>query len=155
MKTYCVAIICLMGISVGCTGVEDEVSVPQPVVATETVASPSTDDAGSVAMIESITDKVRRSGDNIIDVDFRGLQIDDTALQSLMGLPKLRAVRLAGTSITDEGLKTIGMIESLEDLDLRNCAVSDTGLAHLTSLKKLKALRLSGDSGDCTVSDDG
>jgi hypothetical protein len=61
----------------------------------------------------------------------------------------------AGTAVTDEAMKTIGKIGSLEDLDLRDCGITDDGLAELSDLKKLKALRLSGKSGACSVSDDG
>ena len=110
----------------------------------------------AVLAIESLNGKIRRDGAGaIIDVDLRGLDISDTDLASLPELPRLRAVRLAGTAVTDDGMKTIGKVSSLEDLDLRDCGISDDGLSHLTGLSRLKALRLSGKSGDCTVSDDG
>ena len=116
----------------------------------------SQDPQDAVAEIEAVTGKIRRdSSGAIIDVDFRGLTIDDSQLASLVRFPRLRAVRLGGTAVTDEGMKTIGQIASLEDLDLRDCAISDDGLAHLVSLGRLKALRLSGKSGVCSVSDDG
>ena len=110
----------------------------------------------AVLAIESLNGKIRRDGAGaIIDVDLRGLDISDTDLASLPELPRLRAVRLAGTAVTDDGMKTIGKVSSLEDLDLRDCGISDDGLSHLTGLSRLKALRLSGKSGDCSVSDDG
>ena len=113
------------------------------------------DDAEAVAAIEQLTDKIRKEDDQIIEVDFRGKTIDDSATESLPKLPRLRSVLLAGTAITDAALPAIGEISTLENLDLRDCAISDAGLAHLTSLSRLKALRLSGKSGDCSVSDDG
>ncbi len=148
---------CLLGMTIllltGCDrGSKDPSDAASNVVPPpEPVAVIPADDPESVAAIEAITDKIRRNGDNIIDVDYRDLQIDDSALTPLSGLPRLRALRLAKTPIGDEGLKTIGQLASLEDLDLRNCPITDDGLASLAPLSKLKALRLSGETGDCGV----
>ena len=120
------------------------------------VGSTPADPKEAVAAIEAVTKKVRRdSAGFIIDVDFRDLVISDSDLIPLTELKRLRAVRLGGTAVTDEALKTIGQLSNLEDLDLRECGISDDGLAALSQLNKLKALRLSGKSGACSVSDDG
>ena len=114
------------------------------------------DDAASVSTIEALADKFRRDGnENLIEVDFRGATIDDSNLSALKMLPKIRSVLLSGTDVTDEGMKVLGTISTLENLDLRDCAISDDGLASLSSLGKIKAIKLSGKSGGCTVSDDG
>ena len=116
----------------------------------------SADPESAVAAIEAVTTKVRRdSSGSIIDVDFRGLDVTDGDLVPLVELPRLRAVRLGGTAVTDAAMTTIGQIVGLEDLDLRDCGITDDGLAELSGLKRLKALRLSGKSGACSVSDDG
>lgn len=90
------------------------------------------DDAEAVAVVEALTEKLRRNaGGAITHVDLRG------------------------TDASDETLVAVGKLASLEQLDLRECGISDAGLEHLTALTKLKALRLSGKEGDCSVSDDG
>ncbi|MGB0762108.1 MAG: hypothetical protein ACPGPS_21345, partial [Rubripirellula sp.] len=109
----------------------DVASIAEPVVS---------DPVEAVNAIEAVTKKIRRDSNGaIIDVDFRGLEIKDSDLLALVELPKLRAVRLGGTAVTDEGLGTVGQISSLEDLDLRDCGISDDGLAKLAGLDKLKA----------------
>ena len=148
-------------IAVGCTREPVDVAAVDPAsqgaVGGAAIAEATPVDPGdAVLAIEAVTDKVRRdAAGNIIDVDFRGLDISDEELLPLIQLPRLRAVRLGGTAVTDEVMKTIAGIASLEDLDLRDCGISDDGLAHLVGLKRLKALRLSGKSGACSVSDDG
>lgn len=95
----------------------------------------SADPEAAVAAIEAVTKNVRRdSAGSIIDVDFRGLDISDSDLEPLVELPRLRAVRLGGTAVTDAAMKTIGKIGSLEDLDLRDCGITDDGLAELSEL---------------------
>ena len=123
--------------------------------ASKQTATTATDEPDAVTTIEAITDKIRRDGSSIIEVDFRGKNVTDASLEPLTKLPRLRSVLLLGTDITDDGLKSLGKIPELQNLDLRECAVSNDGLAHLTSLKKLKALKLSGKNGKCSVDDDG
>ncbi|MDB4477381.1 hypothetical protein N9018_04155 [Rhodopirellula sp.] len=137
-------IACLL-LSVGCNTERSDVPLtvnPQtPAVGgTSTVVKIPGDPEEAVLAIEAVADKVRRDSTGaIIDVDFRGKDIVDHDLLPLIEFQHLRAVRLGGTAVTDEGLMTVGQIASLEDLDLRDCAVSDDGLAHLINLNKLKA----------------
>lgn len=153
-------VVCLV-FAVGCNREPRDVVAVNPRAGDATTAKVvaevvPADPEDAVLAIEAVTDKLRRDASgNIVDVDFRGLEISDMDLIPLVQLPRLRAVRLGGTAVTDDGMKTIAGIASLEDLDLRDCGISDDGLAHLVGLNKLKALRLSGKSGACSVSDDG
>lgn len=68
----------------------------------------------------------------------------DDVLAKLTRLSGLRVLLLQGTQATDEGLKHIGRISSLEELfiwDAEN--VSDAGVAYLEKLKNLKNIHLS------------
>lgn len=104
-----------------------------PATISQTPAKPiPADDAEAVAVVEAVTDQIRRGGQGeIIGLDFRD------------------------TEVTDETLVAVGKLSQLQQLDLRDGSISDAGLAHLTELKQLKALRLSGKSGDTNVTDDG
>ncbi|MFK7779425.1 MAG: hypothetical protein QM501_15075 [Gimesia sp.] len=82
----------------------------------------------------------------VIEVDFRNANIDDSALQGIEGLSRLRSLLLNKTKITDAALEPVGKIQTLENLDLRDCSLNNKALSHLTGLSKLKALRLSGNS---------
>jgi len=114
------------------------------------------DDSVAVTAIEAVTEKFRRDRNgSIIEVDFRGTEVDNSDLEPLAKLPRLRSVLLLGTAITDDGLPSLAQIATLENLDLRDCKVSNAGLAHLAPLSKLKALKLSGKNGSCSVDDDG
>ena len=72
------------------------------------------DDAEAVSAVLDRTDKIRRDNDRIIEVDYRGTTIDDSALALLGKLPRLRSVVLAGTAVTDDALKSLGQIATLE-----------------------------------------
>ncbi|MFG0256097.1 MAG: hypothetical protein ACF787_13545, partial [Rhodopirellula sp. JB053] len=76
----------------------------------EKVAAPlPTDPSDAVAAIEAVTTKMRRDGNGlIIEVDFRGTEVTDAALEPLSQLPRLRSVLLGGTTISDDSLKPIG-----------------------------------------------
>jgi len=51
---------------------------------------------------------------------------------------------LAGTKISDDGLKTVKALPDLERLDLSGDDVTDEGLKHLKGLKKIRELNLAG-----------
>ena len=114
------------------------------------------DERQSVAALEQSATQLKRNGrGNVIEVSFRGAQISDADLAPLTGLPELRSVLLNETAISNQGLKTLGQLASVQNLDLRGCPVGNDGLAHLVGLKKLRALRLSGQNNMTTVDDDG
>ena len=68
--------------------------------------------------------------------------LTDACLPPLVGLPRLRALSLAGNRITDKGMVQIGRMRGLEDLDLSATDITDNGLVHLQSLKNLKTLNV-------------
>jgi len=65
--------------------------------------------------------------------------------------PRLKTLRLTGTSVGDAELVAVGRIVSLRDLHLNETSVSDAGLERLRPLKKLQILWLDG----TRVSDEG
>lgn len=62
-------------------------------------------------------------------------------------LPKwaqeITSLHLAGTGVTDKGLKQLAELNNLATLDLQDTKVTDAGLKQLASLKKLTSLGLS------------
>ena len=44
--------------------------------------------------------------------------------------------------LTDEGLKNVGKLKSLQSLDLSDNSITDTGLSHLAALSKLSVIEL-------------
>ncbi len=82
--------------------------------------------------------------------DLRELVLDDTpvtdgALKELARQRKdWRALSLAGTKITDEGLKSLRGQKELQLLDLAGNQITDSGIMQLAGAKKLKWLWLAG-----------
>ena len=114
------------------------------------------DEAESLKSLKATGAKMQIDDDGfVVEVDFRGTQIDDAGLGSLAGLRQLTSVTLAETGITDEGLKILGRIATLKQLDLRHCAISNAGIAELSGLHDLEDLRLLGTNGATTVDDQG
>ncbi|MGZ0172538.1 MAG: leucine-rich repeat domain-containing protein [Planctomycetales bacterium] len=118
--------------------------------------TPEPDDEKSIAGLGEVGAKLKKDGDGlVIEVDFKGLTISDSALEQLAGLRRLRSVLLNETGVTDAGMATLGKIPTLQNVDLRGCTISNAGLEPLAALSELKALRLSGESGATSVDDDG
>jgi hypothetical protein len=123
---------------------------------TAPTAAPEPDDAGSVSALEEAGAKLKKDGDGlVIEVDFRGTTVGDSALEHLAGLRRVRSVLLNETGVTDAGMATVGKVATLQNVDLRGCTISNAGLEPLAALSELKALRLSGESGTTSVDDDG
>ncbi len=74
----------------------------------------------------------------IVSVDLSGTAVNDSQLQVLRNLTRLRELKLGVTGITDAGLKSLGAVRSLEVLSLWGTPVSNAGLASLYELKGLK-----------------
>ena len=138
----------------GCNGDDPDPTAVTPTAETKPAAEP--DDPAAVEALEAAATELKRYGDGFVkEVNFRGATIDDSVLEHLTGLKKLRYLLLNDTAITDDGLVAIGKIATLHNLDLRGCAVGNAGMGHLTGLTELRALRLSGKDGDTTVDNDG
>jgi len=138
----------LVAVLAGCGGTTTETKVV-------TTASQSDVVADVTALTKCGATLKTDDSDAIVEVDFRGTKIDGDMLRHLVGLPKLRSVRLNDTGMKDAGLQHLGAVTTLQNVDLRGCAISNDGLAWLKPLKNLKALRLSGRDGKTTVNDAG
>lgn len=114
------------------------------------------DDPKSIETLTATATELKKDGDGFVtEVSFRGATIDDSALEPLAGLRRVRSVLLNDTAVTDAGMAALGKVATLQNIDLRGCATSNAGLASLTALKDLKALRLSDPDGKSTVDDAG
>lgn len=110
----------------------------------EQVNTAPQDDAAAVKALQGLAKELKRDGNgNVVEVNFRETEIDDSALEHLAGLPRLRSVLLNKMAVTDAGLAMLGKIETLENIDLRGCATTNEGVSHLAGLPKLRGLKLS------------
>src|SRR6185295_14947772 len=81
---------------------------------------------------------------NLLSVNFSlaGSKIDDAALESLKGVSEqLVWLNLAGTSVTDGGLKVLAGLKNLRRLHLEKTGVGDEGLASVKGLANLGGLK--------------
>ena len=70
-------------------------------------------------------------------------KVGDEQISDLKSIPEVIWLNLAGTEISDDGLKSLdGM--PLEKLHLEKTKIGDAGLAHLKSFKDLEYLNLYG-----------
>jgi YHS domain-containing protein len=84
---------------------------------------------------------------NLLSVNFSlaGAKIDDAALESLKGVTEqLVWLNLAGTSVTDGGLKALAGLKNLRRLHLEKTGVGDEGLASVKGLSELQYVNLYG-----------
>ena len=71
--------------------------------------------------------------------------ISDRAMESLIKLPRLRAVRLVGGNITDRGVATLLKAPKLYELDVRNCRnVTKAGLEQIAAKGTVRVLKIGG-----------
>lgn len=89
-------------------------------------------------------DEDEDDGGHIFEVTLENKPVDDAFLKLLGSFPKLQSLNLPNTRLTDQGLRNVATLSTLEDLDLSgNPGVTDAGLEHLTALPKLELLFLS------------
>lgn len=83
---------------------------------------------------------------NYLSVSFFSANtVNNEVLQLLESLsPQLVWLKLNHTSIDDDGMKTIGKLQTLTRLNLANTSITDAGLSSLQSLSKLQYLNLTG-----------
>lgn len=72
----------------------------------------------------------------------------DAWIERLRGLADVEYLELASTVVTNEGMKTVGTLQSLQRLSVTLTEVDGAGIAHLSGLTNLK--RLSVASSKCT-----
>jgi len=75
-------------------------------------------------------------------ISLAGTQVTDAGLRHLKPLPHLRELSLNSTSVTDAGLAQLTGLVRLERLWLDYTGVTDEGLRHVHSLTSLKELSL-------------
>ena len=69
--------------------------------------------------------------------------LTDAAMAEIARMPSLRILHVSRDQLTDEGLRSLGKLTSLEGLDLYgNPGITDEGLSALRSLHSLRHLRL-------------
>jgi len=79
------------------------------------------------------------------------LKPSDARLMNLIGLPKLRALLLPYSDVTDRGLQFLEGLPHLAILKINSSQMTDAGLAHLRTLTNLSDL----DLGDTKITDTG
>ncbi len=71
--------------------------------------------------------------------------ISDRAMELLVKLPKLRAVRLVGGNITDQGVATLLRAPTLYELDIRNCRkVTKSSIEQIAAKGTVRVLKIGG-----------
>ena len=75
-------------------------------------------------------------------LNLAGTKMSDAGLKSLGGMKNLTRLHLEKTTITDAGLANLAGLENLEYLNLYNTKVSNAGLDQLAKMKNLKKVYL-------------
>lgn len=81
-----------------------------------------------------------RHGGIIRPID--GPLIDDEALKCVLGLPRLKSLDLAFSSVGDAGIKHVAHLQELEELRLEGSDVSDLSVPILSQMRGLKRLNV-------------
>ena len=84
---------------------------------------------------------------HVVSVNFSmaGAKVTDAALEDLRPLAEqLVWLNLAGTAVTDAGLKTLAGFKNLQRLHLERTAISDEGLGAVAAFAELRYLNLYG-----------
>ncbi len=75
--------------------------------------------------------------------------ITDKAMESLVKIPTLKAVRLIGGNVTDNGVATLLKMPAISELDVRNCrGVTKAGVENIVQNKTIRVLKLGGSTVD-------
>jgi len=79
------------------------------------------------------------------------IPVSDASIDVLVSMPRLRLESLVCVKISDDGLRQVARLRTLESLVVRSSQVTDDGLTHLRRLKRLKSIELR----DCAATDAG
>jgi hypothetical protein len=86
-----------------------------------------------------------QSKPDAVVVQMANSDVDDSTLKYLAGMAKLRELDLNGSKVSDDGLRSIETLPSLETLRLRDTPVTDLGFKRsLCPMARLKQLDLRG-----------
>lgn len=86
--------------------------------------------------------KLTPLGTNLRWLDLAGTKISDAGLKGITSMPNLTRLHLERTGITDTGLSEVARLNNLEYLNLYGTSISDAGLEALQKLPKLKQVYL-------------
>ena len=86
--------------------------------------------------------KLAPLGTNLRWLDLAGTKISDSGLKQLASMPNLTRLHLERTGITDAGLVEVAQLRNLEYLNLYGTSITDAGLQALVKLPKLKQIYL-------------
>jgi hypothetical protein len=78
----------------------------------------------------------------VIRLALNGIEIDNTILEEVTQVTRLRNLSLGNSTITEDGLARIAGLQSLESLGLSRTNISDRGLEDLENLRNLRHLWL-------------
>ncbi len=102
-------------------------------------------EAGAIKKIESAGGRVHQisAQDESLEISFSlsSKPIDDEQLKDIDSIGNVIWLNLAGTKVTNEGLKHLAGLP-LKKLHLERTEIGDAGLEHLESLKELEYLNL-------------
>jgi mono/diheme cytochrome c family protein len=80
-----------------------------------------------------------------VNLSLTDQEIGDAQVASLAGLKShLTWLNLAGTKVTDNGLKSVSSLDKLTRLHLEKTSITDAGVKHLLGLQNLEYLNLYG-----------
>ena len=74
-----------------------------------------------------------------------GTSVTNSGLRNLTHLKKLRSIVLDDTGVTDDGLNVLSRVATLRDISLAHDRITTRGLRYLRNLKHLRYVRLTGD----------
>jgi hypothetical protein len=120
----------------------DDAGPPQEVLPQVAAAAPAVLDQIKAAGAQALP---LCQGSNLLTIEFVSSAATTTDQQiDLLSkvAPQLYDLNLAGTKVTDEGLKALDNMTNLHRLHLEKTAVTDAGLAHLKNLSNLEYLNL-------------
>ena len=87
----------------------------------------------------------KRPGEPVTGVHLNGTAVTDQELGELAALtPRLEAVFLYDTSVSDAGVRKLAGLKQLSHLDLRNTKVTDAGMKDVATHRGLIFLNISG-----------
>jgi len=83
---------------------------------------------------------------DMLEVDFEGMEVDDQALKYICDFKNLRKIDLHRTDVTDAGLAYIENLKKLENVDLCAGNINGTGIRSLAKIPSLTQLNLAKNS---------
>jgi len=85
---------------------------------------------------------------NLIELDVRGIKLEETQFAAIGNCATLRGLILAETGVTDTTLEKLSGLKEITGLGMwSTVGVTDQGLKHLTGMSKLYFLTVGGDFG--------